>query len=188
MFSDIQVTNERKFLTFMEEQGVPGIFLSDILRLIEGTDFFTAPASTQYHGAYPGGLFDHCLAVAQLLVDWTKKGLIEWERSWSPAVVGMLHDFTKVDKYEPFYGNDDKVPTGYDYSVHSLSYGGHGSDSCIKILQEVNLSQEEILCIRYHMGAYERDDWNGFEQAIQRYQTVLWTHHADMVASKVMGV
>ena len=26
--------------------------------------FFTAPASTKYHGSYEGGLFDHSLATA----------------------------------------------------------------------------------------------------------------------------
>ena len=35
-----------KFLTWLIENG-----------------FFDAPASTKYHGSYPGGLFDHCYVV-----------------------------------------------------------------------------------------------------------------------------
>jgi len=33
--------------------------------------FFTAPASTKYHGSYEGGLFDHSLEVAEVLVQLT---------------------------------------------------------------------------------------------------------------------
>ena len=30
-----------------------------LMDYLEGGGFFTAPASTKYHGAYPGGLYDH---------------------------------------------------------------------------------------------------------------------------------
>ena len=33
------------------------------------SDFFTAPASARYHGAYAGGLCDHSLNVYHCLVD-----------------------------------------------------------------------------------------------------------------------
>ena len=32
-----------------------------LLAWLEGTDFFTAPASTRFHAAYEGGLLDHSL-------------------------------------------------------------------------------------------------------------------------------
>jgi hypothetical protein len=56
------------------------------------------------------------------------------------------------------------------------------------VLNWLQLTEEEILCIRYHMGAYEKDAWDYFDRAIRKYETVLWTHTADMVASKVKGV
>ena len=31
--------------------------------LLEKTDFFTAPASTRFHGSYEGGLLEHSLNV-----------------------------------------------------------------------------------------------------------------------------
>ena len=34
------------------------------------SDFFTAPASARYHGAYAGGLCDHSLNVYHCLVDY----------------------------------------------------------------------------------------------------------------------
>lgn len=173
-------------IPYMEE-----VVIDNVLSLVEGTDFLYAPASTMYHGARPGGLFDHSLAVAELLDKWTAKGLITWGRTCSPALVGLLHDWTKVGKYamDP-YGDPDGKPTYHYVSLSQRDdYGGHGSDSCIKLLQQIRLTDEEVACIRWHMGAYEgKEAWGLFDAAIHRYPTVLWTHHADMVASKIVGV
>lgn len=49
----------------------------------------------------------------------------------------------------------------------------------------MELTEEEVLCIRYHMGAYETKDWAGFDLAIKKYPNVLYTHTADMLASKL---
>lgn len=37
--------------------------LEDLLGWLQKSDFFTAPASTRYHGAYEGGLCEHSLDV-----------------------------------------------------------------------------------------------------------------------------
>ena len=52
------------------------IFLSQVVRpgadklleWLKSTDFFTAPASTRFHGAYPGGLVKHSLNVYYALL------------------------------------------------------------------------------------------------------------------------
>ena len=54
--------------------------------------------------------------------------------------------------------------------------------------QFMTLTEEEIFCISFHMGAYETDRWNQYDAAIKKYETVLWTHTADMYASKVRNV
>jgi len=54
--------------------------------------------------------------------------------------------------------------------------------------QFITLTEEEMLCIRYHMGAFEKEEWTEYGAAIEKYQNVLWTHHADMLASRVDGV
>ena len=35
------------------------LFPESIVERLKGGGFFTAPASTKYHGAYEGGLFEH---------------------------------------------------------------------------------------------------------------------------------
>ena len=141
--------------------------------------FTTAPASTKYHGNYAGGLFDHSLAVMDTLVQLTHDNNLKWQRSISPKVVGLFHDLCKIDQYLLLDGQ-------YVYN-DNLVLKGHGDKSVIYLSQFMTLTEEEILCIRYHMGAYEKDDWQRYDLAIRKYPNVLWTHHADMIASKVIG-
>ena len=66
---------------------------------LDKTDFFTAPASTRYHGNYEGGLFDHSFEVTIALLDFTEKLGLTWQRSASPYIVGLFHDLCKTDNY-----------------------------------------------------------------------------------------
>ena len=52
---------------------------------LDKMDFFTAPASTQYHGNYEGGLFDHSFEVTIALLDFTEKLGLTWQRNASAA-------------------------------------------------------------------------------------------------------
>mgnify|MGYP000159837857 FL=1 len=61
--------------------------------------FFTQPASTKYHGAYEGGLFDHSYKVTQILLDMTQRLNLQWTRPESPYIIGMFHDLCKIDNY-----------------------------------------------------------------------------------------
>lgn len=146
--------------------------------------FFTAPASTKYHGAYEGGLFDHSLETTKELVELTEKLGLEWQHKRSPYVVGMLHDLCKCDNYIT------DIETGkYTYNP-DIIIPGHGEKSVIMAMKYFELTDEEISCIRWHMGAYETDTkmWNYYGNAIEKYPNVLYTHTADMIASKIRGV
>ena len=51
------------------------------------------------------------------------------------------------------------------------------------------LTEEEIMCIRYHMGAFtDKEEWRDYTNAVKNFPNVLWTHQADMLASHVSGV
>lgn len=143
--------------------------------------FFTAPASTKYHGAYPGGLFDHSLAVTLNLVKLTKRLGLSWERMCSPYIVGMLHDLCKCDCY---IQNEDGT---FSFNKN-LPLIGHGDKSVIIAQKFFDLTEEEILCIRWHMGAYDdKEVWGNLGAAIEQYPNVLYTHTADMIASRIEG-
>jgi hypothetical protein len=142
--------------------------------------FFTAPASTRYHGSYDGGLYDHSKTVCRRLIDLTIKNSLKWQRPESPFIVGMFHDLCKCDQY--IKTESEERP--YEYNQNTL-LKGHGSKSVAILSNFIDITEEEALCVHYHMGAFEIEDWQGFDQAIKKFETVLWTHHADMLASKV---
>ena len=146
--------------------------------------FFYAPASTKYHGAYVGGLFDHSYQVAKELVNLTERLGLRWDRPESPYIVGMFHDLCKCDNYvmDPETGK-------YKFNP-DIIIPGHGDKSIIMLQKYIDLTDEEIACIRWHMGAYETDTkmWDYYGRAIEKYPNVLFTHTADMIASKITGV
>lgn len=146
--------------------------------------FFTAPASTKYHGSYEGGLFDHSLEVAKSLVELTEKLGLKWSRPESPYIVGMFHDLCKCDNYRR------DIETGKYIYNPDMIIPGHGEKSIILYQKNDYLTDEEIACIRWHMGAYETDTsmWRYYDRAIEAYPNVLYTHTADMIASKIRGV
>lgn len=154
------------------------------VHILDDLGFFTAPASTKYHGAYEGGLFDHSSAVAHYLVDLTEKLRLKWERPESPYIVGMYHDLCKCDNYvvDPETGK-------YIYNPEMI-IPGHGDKSVIMLSKYMSLTDEKIACIRWHMGAYETDPkmWEYYGRAIETYPNVLYTHTADMIASRIRGV
>ena len=97
--------------------------------------FFTAPASTKYHGNYEGGLFDHSFTVTSSLLSLTKRMGLNWKRKASPYIVGMLHDLCKCDSY---IHNPDGT---YSYNPNIL-LPGHGDKSVILAQKIVDLTDE----------------------------------------------
>lgn len=174
------MSRRRDFLDLFQVAGAGDIGIEIVDRL-DQMGFFTAPASTKYHGAYDGGLFDHSMAVTEQLLKLTEDNGLVWTKKRSPVIVGMFHDLCKVDRYE-------KEADGYRYKEKSAWGPGHGSVSAMIAGTLCKLTEEEAMCIRYHMGAYEKDEWSSYDAAIRICPNVLWTHHADMLASKVTGI
>lgn len=151
------------------------------------TDYFKAPASTHYHCDFEGGLVLHSMNVCNKLCELSTCNGLSWERPQSPAIIGLFHDICKTNFYivemrnkkvdgvweqVPFYTVDEKLPLG------------HGEKSIILLQRFVHLTQEEVLCIRWHMGAFEpAESYNGLRKAEEICPNVLWTHTADMLAS-----
>lgn len=147
--------------------------------------FLSAPASAKYHGNYAGGLFDHSCNVATVLIDLTKSMGLKWDDPGSPIRIGILHDLCKADQYE-------FVPesNSYNHKDNTL-ITGHGIKSVVlaQRLPDVKLTEEEIACILYHMGAFtDEKEWKSYTNAIHKYPNVLWTHTADCYAAHVMEV
>lgn len=157
--------------------------------------FFVAPASTKYHGSHEGGLYEHSEAVTKVLVDLTDQLNLRWQDPRSPYIIGMFHDLCKIDTYKhpiidctPLSNEKILDTTKWEYNTDTTLVG-HGDKSVMLLSQHQKLTEEEILCIRYHMGAFtDKEEWKYYGAAIEKYPNVLWTHTADMVASRVIGI
>ena len=193
------MTYDERIRTLMDSAHLSNFVASyELLEWLKGNNFFTAPASAKYHGVYEGALFDHSFLVYKTLKDFTEKNNLGWQRPQSPFIVGMFHDICKCDRYKlvqdppkviPDYTGLSETaeytpPPRYEYN-EDVMLEGHGSKSVMLLSQFVTLTEEEMLCIRFHMGAYEKDDWKMFDKAIKKYPNVMWTHHADMLVSKL---
>lgn len=152
--------------------------------------FCDAPASTKYHGAYPGGLLKHSLNVMDKLNQFTTIFGLKWQRPESPIIIGLLHDLCKVDQYKKTLADQESGKTIYTWN-NEPTVKGHGMKSVIYIQRYcgIVLTEEEIACIIYHMGAFcPKEEWGDFTDAIHKYPNVLWTHTADMYATHIQEV
>ena len=176
---------ERERLALFEATGLDKIVSQDFKTYLLTNGFFRAPASTKYHGAYEGGLFDHSLMVMNSLVELSAKNELKWKRAESPFIVGMFHDLCKIDQYRH---PKREMLVEWEYNPDTL-IKGHGDKSVILLSQHMTLTEEEAMCILYHMGAFtDREQWKDYTNAIHMFPNVLWTHHADMIASHIVGV
>ena len=142
----------------------------NIVRRLDKMGFFDAPASINHHGAYSGALFDHSLAVTGALLDYTDKMGLTWSDARSPYIVGMFHDLCKCDNYKVVDGK-------WKYNPNMI-LPGHGEKSII-MLQNIApdaLTNEEIACIRWHMGAFDdRNNWEYYTRAVAKFPNVMYT-------------
>lgn len=148
--------------------------------------FLLDPASTKYHGSYEGGLIEHSANVALRLIEWESVDIVRFDLERSPVVIGLFHDICKVGTYKKVEGNI------YEYNKEAKLWKGHATKSLsllsTNLFKGFDLTEQEALCIRYHMGAYETDEWDEYGNAIAKYPEVLFTHMADMYSTHILGV
>jgi len=160
--------------------------------LSSACDFFTAPASQRYHGAYEGGLVEHSINVYDCLSAYLARERVSdlYRLKYDPesvAICALLHDICKVNTYKPGFRNvkDDngvwqKIPS-YDYD-DKLPYG-HGEKSVYIVTGFMRLHREEAFAIRYHMGFSGIEDKRNIGDALERFPLAFALTVADMEAT-----
>ncbi len=156
----IAICNEK-----IQRQGI-----EDLMSWLEKSDFYTAPASTRFHGSYPEGLVEHSLNVYGEALRLLKAYPEIEVPDESVAIAALFHDLCKVNFYTVEQRNR-KNETGqwekYDaYSINErFCFGGHGSKSMFIVQHFMPLTNEEAVAINCHMGAYDNKDvGNAFDQ------------------------
>lgn len=184
-----------RFEKLLLETKRPGI--ENLLEFIRKSDFYTAPASTRFHGAYDGGLLEHSINVLECLVEKKASDNAIWHKvlvnvqSESIVISALLHDLCKTYFYTTEMRNKKdesgalvSVPF---YTVNDLIPYGHGEKSVMMIEEYIKLSPVERYAIRWHMGSYEpKELWNALGTAMEKYPLVLALHEADMEATYLL--
>lgn len=126
--------NKQEFLSLVDSITIEGALLKELKEYLERSDFFIAPASTQYHASYLGGLCDHSLNVYKTLLELVDryasheepnpnyKQLFDEDGKELPSeepktikvrnysddtlkIVALFHDISKTNYYEQYLRN-----------------------------------------------------------------------------------
>ena len=156
------------------------------------SDFFTAPASAKFHGAYEGGLCDHSVNVYHCLRDYLTRERVTdlYGLNYSEetiALVALLHDVCKIGCYKTYMRNvkgaDGKWTQVPSYQFQDPMPYGHGEKSVYIINGYVRLTREEAFAVRYHMGFSGNEDKNTVGAAFQKFPLAFALSVADMEAT-----
>ena len=191
---DIQA-NKQKFIELYKKH-IKREGAIQLLEWIEGTDFFTAPASSVFHLSEDGGLCMHSINVFnrlnKILKDEYGDNYAEMFNGMETiAIVSLLHDLCKADYYVKELRNtkDDKgnwIQVPY-FKIDERFHFGHGAKSVYIIQNFMQLDLDEASAIRYHMGGFEIP--GAVEPDVSAvyndYPLSLYIHLADMEATYI---
>jgi len=136
---------------------------------LKAEGFFEAPASTKFHGAYPGGLANHSLRVYELLTGFNNMLMLGTGTGSGQeplpltqeniTIAALLHDVCKIGA----------IGIKKPYKWNRGQPKGHALLSIARIKEYIELTEIEELIITYHMGVYglnefyKEDDWQSGE-------------------------
>lgn len=199
MITEEQISaNAEKYKNIMLTQ-VKRDGIQDLLNYMQNeTDFFMAPASSQYHCSYKGGLVVHSINVyerirrvcrdlpKEFLTENNKENLAE-----SATLVSLLHDLCKANFYKVDFKNVKDEETGKwsrqpYYKIDEQFPYGHGEKSVYLINKFMRLTDTEGLAIRWHMGAFDsavKGEDRSLNKAFEQNPLCVALHIADMEAT-----
>ena len=157
--------NKNEFVELLYSTGREG--MDEVILQLEELGFFQAPASSKFHLTHEGGLLEHSLNVCKIGLMLRDQMLLlkpELEESLnkeSVIIASLLHDLCKADIYQKCVRKrKDRLGQWVDYETYELDYSdfplGHGEKSVIVLLRMgLDLSDDEIMAIRWHMSAWD---------------------------------
>ena len=72
------------------------------------------------------------------------------------------------------------------YTIDNMFPYGHGEKSVYLLQKFMELTDEEAMAIRWHMGAYEGErSYNDLNEAQKMFPLTMYLHFADVLASNL---
>ena len=156
---------------------------------LRATDFYTAPASSQYHESFVGGLLVHSLNVYNQMVDLLQLPVFSKIDVAEATIAALVHDWCKIGYYETYKRNVKNEEgkweevTAFRTNQKGLPFG-HGVTSLYIAMRLFRLTEEQALSIRHHMGVWNCADVEKGElqKANATYPMVYLIQFADQLA------
>lgn len=183
---NLLLEKKERFIELLRSTKREGI--EDLIKWLESTDFFTAPASTKYHGACEGGLLIHSLSVYAAL-NVLHKNLMNFNdlNKKSIIIVSLLHDICKANCYIVDYRNvkvdGEWTKQPYYKFEEEFKFGGHGSKSMYLASKFIKLTDEEAAAINAHMGAWDNSTYQNPGAVYEDNFLAFALHMADEMAT-----
>lgn len=159
------------------------------LTWLHSTDFYKAPGSILHHDNYPEGLLQHSLRVYNCAITLMQLPMFKEVAPESACLISLTHDLCKIFTYSETtrnVKNDDGVwekQPWYSYKPSPWPFG-HGVTSLYLSSLYFNLTLEEALAIRHHMGRWNsaRTEEGDLSAANSNYPSVLLLQLADQAS------
>ena len=197
---DIKANRER-FIQILRDTNREN--MDYVIEDLDSWGFFVAPASARNHFNFPGGLAMHSLNVYDMAMA-VRSAIIplrpDMEKALNPdsiAIAALLHDVCKTDIYRKTrrkqrneIGVWEEIE-GYEVDYSNLPVG-HGEKSVIMLLRSgLDLEDEEIFAIRWHMGPWDLPAQSiemdkSYRKAHDRSPLVALIHTADTLAAQIL--
>ncbi|MEI6285573.1 MAG: hypothetical protein WCP79_03630 [Bacillota bacterium] len=166
----------------------------NLLNWLRTTDYFLAPASANYHGAYAGGLIEHSLSTFDNL-DKLCAIFDDAIPKDSRIITALFHDLCKTDFYVKSKRNvkEDGAWKSIDcYTFEDKLPLGHGEKSVIMLMKFIELNIDETMAIRWHMGGWDESaqgyvGGKAISAAFAAYPLAVLLHMADMADNYLCG-
>lgn len=183
--------NKTKFLDLLKQlKRLTEPEVQELTTWFNSTDFFTAPASTKYHGAYEGGLCEHCLQVYFNLEKLYSSFNFKIPAEDSLIVVALFHDISKINFYKKELRNK-KDEQGNWYSYESFTYkepterffvGNHEGTAAYITSTLLPLHTDEYAAILNHHGGMGWDSAKaGIPEVFEIYPLAQFLYYADCI-------
>jgi 23S rRNA maturation-related 3'-5' exoribonuclease YhaM len=164
--------NTQRIVELLESTNRPGIELLIIWLAEKG--YFNSPASTKYHGNYPGGLAEHSLNVFNYFTHLNNLLSLETPKD-SIILAALLHDICKVGAY---------IGDSVQYQYNKAQPAGHAELSITRANQYIHLSELETSLIRHHMGPYAHSA-DELKAAWDRHPAAKFLYFADEISAQL---
>lgn len=192
--------NKQRFCELLRSTGRENI--EYVIEDLESYGFFDAPASARNHFNHPGGLVEHSLNVydaAMMLREGIIRRRPDLEKKLpadAVVIASLLHDVCKADIYNLVTRKrKNEIGVWEETQEYEVSYSrmpvGHGEKSVVMLLRMgLDLEDDEICAIRWHMGPWAVDTSSieqdkSYRQSIANSPLLPLIHTADTIASQI---